>query len=79
MDLKQPKEIYANQTPIDILRVKKMLAATLQYNLDIPTLIRVLGGNYTGEYRDSKATIKALENTKCNQKIIDDLHRLFEK
>ena len=48
MDLKQPKENYANQTSIDILRVKKMLAATLQYNLDIPTLIRFLGGNYIG-------------------------------
>ena len=79
MDLKQPKENYASQTSIDILRVKKMLAATLQYNLDIPTLIRFLGGNYTGEYMDSKATIKALENVKCNKKIIDDLQRLFEK
>ena len=48
MDLKQPKENYASQTSIDISRVKKMLAATLQYNLDIPTLIRILGGNYTG-------------------------------
>ena len=68
MDLKQPKENYAKQTSIDILRVKKMLAATLQYNLEIPTLIRFLGGNYTGEYRDSNATIKALKNAKCNQK-----------
>ena len=48
MDLKQPKENYASQTSIDILRVKKMLAPTLQYNLDIPTLIRLLGGNYIG-------------------------------
>ena len=68
MDLKQPKENYAKQTSIDILRVKKMLAATLQYNLEIPTLIRFLGGNYTGEYRDINATIKALKNAKCNKK-----------
>ena len=79
MDLKQPIANYASQTSIDISRVKKMLAATLQYDLDIPTLIRFLGGNYTGEYRDSKATIKALKNAKCNQTIIDDLQRLLEK
>ena len=34
---------------------------------------------FNGEYRDSNATIKALKNAKCNQKIIDDLQRLFEK
>ena len=53
-----------------------MLEATLQYDLDIPTLIRFLGGNYTGEYRDSKSAIKALENSKCSTMMIDDLQRL---
>ena len=47
--------------------------------MDVPTLIRFLGGNYTGEYRDSKATIKALKNVKCNKKVIEDLQRLLEK
>ena len=78
MELKNPIKNYADQTSIDTSRVKKMLAATLQYDLNIPTLIRFLGGNYTGEYRDSKQT-KALENAKCNKKIIEDLQRLLEK
>ena len=50
-----------------------MLAATLQYDLDIPTLIRFWGEIYIREYKDSKSTIKVLENAKCNRKIIDDL------
>ena len=79
MDLKTPIKNYADQKSIDTSRVKKMLAATLQYDLDIPTLIRFLGANYTGEYRDTKTTIKALENAKCNRKIIEDLQRLLEK
>ena len=79
MDLKQPIENYADQTSINESRVKKMLAATLQYDMDIPTLIRFLGGNYTGEYRDSKATIQALKNAKCNEKVVNDLQRLLEK
>ena len=41
-----------------------MLAATLNYDLDIPTLIRFLGGNYTGEYRTIEAIIKILKDTK---------------
>ena len=77
--LKNPIRNYADQNSIDTSRVKKMLAATLQYDLNIPTLNRFLGGNYTGEYRDSKQTIKALENAKCNNKIIEDLQRLLEK
>ena len=54
MDIKDPIKNYADQKHIDTTRIKKMLAATLQYDLDIPTVIRFLGGNYTGEYRDTK-------------------------
>ena len=56
-----------------------MLAATLQYDLDIPILIIFLGGSYTGEYTDSKSTSKTLEDSKYNRDIKEDLQRLFEK
>ena len=56
-----------------------MLAATLQYELDIPTLIIYLGGNYTGEYRNSNETIRILKEANCDEQIIKDLQRLFEK
>ena len=78
MDIKDPIKNYADQKHIDTTRIKKMLAATLQYDLDIPTVIRFLGGNYTGEYRDTKNTVKLLVDSKCNKKIIKDLKRLLE-
>ena len=56
MDLKGHVQNYAEQTYIYKSRVKNMLAATLQYNLDIPTLIRFLGGNFM----ENKETAKLL-------------------
>ena len=47
--------------------------------MDISTLIRFLGGNYTGEYRDCNATIQALKDAKCNEEVISDLQRLLDK
>ena len=78
MDIKNPIKNYADQKIIDNTRIKKMLAATLQYDLDIPTLIRFLGGNYTGEYRNTKLTIQKLKESNCNAKVVKDLKRLLE-
>jgi hypothetical protein len=64
MDLKQQIKNYSNQEKIDPNRIKKILAASLKYNLSIPTLIRFLDGNYTGEYRDVEKNIKILEESK---------------
>ena len=77
-DLKNPIQDYANQKSISSTRVKKLLAATLHYDLNIPTVIRYLGGNYTGEYRDVKKTIKILKKSKCDETIISDLKRTLE-
>ena len=40
-------------------------------------MIRFLGNNYTGQYRQSKKTIEILKNAKCNKQIIKDLDRLM--
>ena len=58
-------------------RVQKMLAAILHYDMDIPTVIRFLGNNYTGEYRNSDKIIAILKETECNEEIIKDLQRLY--
>ena len=79
IDIKDPISNYADQKCIDNQRIKKLLAATLHYRLDIPTLIRFLGGNYTGEYRNSKDTIRALKDSNCDEKVISDLQRLLDK
>ena len=50
-----------------------MLATTLQYELNIPILIGYLGGNYTGEYRNSNKTIRILKEANCGEQIIKDL------
>ena len=57
MDLKNPIENYQDQKTINITRVRKMLAAVCFYNLDIPVIIRFLGNNYTGEYREIDKTL----------------------
>ena len=78
LDIRKHISNYAKQESIDTQRIKKLLAATLHYKLDIPTLIRFPGGNYTGEYRDSKRTIKTLKDSKCNEEIISDLQILLD-
>ena len=64
---------YANQSEIDLNRRKQFLVALFHYELDVPTLIRFLGGNYTGECKDINSTIKILLKSKCNSSIISDL------
>ena len=77
MDLKNPIKDYANQNSINTTRIKKMLAAVFWYNLDIPTVIRFLGNNYMGEYRDINKTLQMLRDTKCDPQVIKELGRLF--
>ena len=52
MVLKTPSKNYTNQTSMETSKVKKMLAATLQYDVDTLAPIIFLGGNYAGEYRN---------------------------
>ena len=77
IDIKEPIKDYANQKSINTIRVQKILAAVLWYNLDIPTVIRFLGNNYTGEYKETDITLKLLNDTKCDPQVIKDIERLF--
>ena len=72
---KNPIVNYAPQKSIDPSRVKKFLASALNFDLDIATILRYLGGNYNGEYKDSKRKIKALKDTNCDEQIIKDIYR----
>ena len=73
--IKNPIDNYSQQKNIDPERVKQFLASALHFDLDMATVIRFLGGNYTGEYRDTKRTIKALKDTNCDKQIIKDIER----
>ena len=77
MDLRYPIKNYQDQKTINVTRVQKMLAAVCFYNLDIPTVIRFLGNDYTGEHREINETLQVLRYTKCNEQVIKDLKRLF--
>ena len=45
--------------------------------MDIPTLIRFLGGNYTGGYKNVEPMLKILREAKCDPEIISDLKNIF--
>ena len=77
MDLRYPIKNYQDQKIINNIRVKKMLAAVCFYDLDIPTVIRFLGNDYTEEHRKIDGTLQILKNTKCNEQVIKDLERVF--
>ena len=51
-DIKDPIPEYAEQKLIDTNRVNKLLVALVHFKFDVPTLIRYLGGNYTGKFQD---------------------------
>ena len=74
-DIRHHIKDYQLQTSIDQTRVKKLLAGILHYNLDIPTFIRYLGGNYTAEYRNVEHTLKWLKASNCAQQVINDIER----
>ena len=78
MDPKKSNKNCADQKHINTSIIKKMLAATLQYSLDILTVIIFLRGTYTGEYMDTKKTIKVLTESKCNEQVVKDLKRLLK-
>ena len=54
-----------------------MLAATFYYDMDMATVIRFLGNNYTGEYRNSEDIIAIFKETKCDKDVVKDLQRLY--
>ena len=76
-DIRNPIENYADQKEIDTNRVKKFLAALIHYKFDVSTVIRYLGGNYTGEYRNVEQTIKILQESKCDDKLVAELKNLL--
>ena len=76
--IKAPIPNYQAQKSIDPNRVKLFLAALLHYDLDVPTLIRYLGGSYTGSYRNIESMLRILKESGCDPQIISDLENIFK-
>jgi len=70
--LKNPIANFSEQHCIATSRVKQFLAAVLHYDIDLPTVIRSLGCKYTGEYRDTSSTLKALRAAHCDEVLISE-------
>ena len=66
---------FSEQKHISSSRVKQFLAVALYYDLDLPTVIRSLRGNYTSEYRDISSIFKALRASNWDEVIISDIKR----
>ena len=66
---------FSEQKYIASSRVKQFLTAALYYDIDLPMVVRSLGENYTGEYRDTSFTINVLRATHCDEVVISDVKR----
>ena len=73
LDIQEPIANFSEQKTIDPIRVQHFLAAALHYDFDIPIIIRLLKGNYTGEYRYTSSTLKDFRDAHCDKVIISDV------
>ena len=73
--LKNPIANFSEQKYIATSRVKQFLAVIPYYDLDLPALIKSLGGNYTGKHSDLSSTLKALRVAHCDKVDISDVKR----
>ena len=70
--LKNPIANFSEQNLIATSRVKTFLAVILHYDIDLPTVIRSLGGKYTREYRDISSTLKTLRAAHYDEVLISE-------
>ena len=71
--LRHPRIGYANQTEVSLERVDMMAAAMIHYGLNPGMLVRYLGGEYTGAYRD----IKMLKEKLMPHVPVDDMSQIM--
>ena len=55
--LLEPDLDWAERTTIESELVDKMTACAIHYDLELPTVARFLGGEYTGEWRDADKVV----------------------
>ena len=68
---------WASQKVIASEKRIAMMACLLHYNMDVGLLMRYLGNNYTGAYRDVNATVKILSYYKINTDLIQHYIRVM--
>ena len=68
---------WASQTMISRSKSYAFLACLLHFDLDTSLLMRYLGNNYTGAYRNTHKVIKTLRHYKINTNLIDQYMRVI--
>ena len=68
---------WASQTMISRSKSYAFLACLLHFDLDTSMLMRYLGNNYTGAYRNTHKVIKTLRHYKINTNLIDQYMRVI--
>ena len=68
---------WASQTAIANEKRIAMMACLLHYNMDVGLLMRYLGNNYTGAYRDVEATVKILSSYNIDTELIEHYIRVM--
>ena len=68
---------WANQTAIDPDRQVAYTAMLLHFNLDVSLLMRYLGNNFTGEYRDVEPVIAKLRQLEIPEDLIQQYRRVI--
>ena len=74
-DLRIIDTSYQSQEEIPQHKVIMFLACALHYNLDLASVIRYIGGNYTSAHTDIKSIILKLEELGFDPNIIQHLYR----
>jgi hypothetical protein len=69
---------WEKQTNIDPDRVIALTAALFHYGLDQSLLMRYLGKNFTGEYRDIPSVVSLLQQHDIDQVLIDKYVRVMK-
>ena len=68
---------WETQTEINLLRQDAMTACLLHYNLDTSLLMRYVGNNYTGAYREVDKVVNKLRYLKIDETLIDKYVRVM--
>ena len=75
--LRNTNPTWATQTTIPTERRKAMMACLFHYNMDVSLLMRFLGGNYTGAYRDAHATARYLIRHGISEALVQHYSRVM--
>jgi hypothetical protein len=75
--IKNTDKDWASQTAISEESRKAMMACLFHYDLDVSLLMRYLGGNYTGVYRDIPKTVRILREHNISDDLIEKYIRVM--